>query len=177
MLQGNNRTSPAQSKCPICFKIMSRKSLLRHVRIHSGEKPFACHSCDYRSNQSNNLNLHIRKYHNDVNWHLFNNPGKFWKIDPSYCRRNSLTNFYVHEAHSFTRNGNVETKFEKICEIVSAYGKTLRLQYVQLQGRTIGQLDRTYEDSHRWKTVSLPFVWLQCKSFVKFEISYSKYSW
>jgi len=65
--EGNNRTSPAQSKCPICFKIMSRKSLLRHVRIHSGEKPFACHSCDYRSNQSNNLNLHIRKYHSDVN--------------------------------------------------------------------------------------------------------------
>ena len=64
----NNRTSPAQFKCPICFKIMSsRKSLLRHVKEHSGEKPFACHSCDYRSNQSNNLNLHIRKQHNHVN--------------------------------------------------------------------------------------------------------------
>jgi hypothetical protein len=39
--------------------------------------------------------------------------------------------------------------FEKKCEIVSAYGKTLRLQYVQLQGRAIGQLDRAFEDSHR----------------------------
>ena len=62
---------------------------------------------------------------------------------------NSLTNFYVHEVHSFTGNGNDESMFEKKCEIVSAYGKTLRLQYVQLQGRAIGQLDRTFEDSHR----------------------------
>ena len=53
--------SKQQSRCPICLKMVS--VLDRHIRIHSGEKPFACHLCDYRSNQSSNLNSHIRKKH------------------------------------------------------------------------------------------------------------------
>ena len=56
--------SGKSGKCPICFKMVSK--LDRHLRIHYDEKPYACHMCDYRSNQSSNLNTHIRKKHNTV---------------------------------------------------------------------------------------------------------------
>ena len=56
--------SGKSGKCPICFKMVSK--LDRHLRIHYDEKPYACHMCDYRSNQSSNLNTHIRKKHNTI---------------------------------------------------------------------------------------------------------------
>jgi len=61
---GVNLLGSKQSRCPLCLKMVS--VLDRHIRIHSGEKPFACHLCDYRSNQSSNLNSHIRKKHSIV---------------------------------------------------------------------------------------------------------------
>ena len=39
-----------------------------HMRIDYDEKPFACHLCDYRSNQSSNLNSHIQRRHNRLPW-------------------------------------------------------------------------------------------------------------
>jgi len=52
-----------KSKCSVCQKVVSSINMTRHLRLHTGEKPFACHLCEYRSNQSNNLNTHIRKKH------------------------------------------------------------------------------------------------------------------
>ena len=53
--------SGQSGKCPMCKKIVMRLDV--HMRIHSGVKQFACHLCNYRSNQSSNLNTHIRKTH------------------------------------------------------------------------------------------------------------------
>jgi uncharacterized Zn-finger protein len=30
--------------------------------VHTGEKPFECHLCDRRFNQSNNLNKHLKTH-------------------------------------------------------------------------------------------------------------------
>ena len=45
------------------FKIYN---ITRHVRKHTGEKPFECNSCPYAAKQRGSLNKHIERYHNDT---------------------------------------------------------------------------------------------------------------
>ena len=60
--------SPVEFACPFCIKIMkTRKDMKRHIRIHTGEKPFVCKYCHECFRLKCILDKHIIKYHEKPN--------------------------------------------------------------------------------------------------------------
>ncbi|XP_067640882.1 zinc finger protein 271-like [Eurosta solidaginis] len=54
-----NRKHP----CSVCHKGFSRQSDLKvHMRMHTGEEPFACHICDRRFKLKGRLNYHLQQH-------------------------------------------------------------------------------------------------------------------
>ena len=54
--------------CKYCAKeFISAGELRRHERVHTGEKPFQCKLCPYKSTQLGNLNRHIILRHGSIN--------------------------------------------------------------------------------------------------------------
>ncbi|XP_071531022.1 early growth response protein 1-B-like [Panulirus ornatus] len=59
--QMNARERSGRRPCPFCNKEFDfASSLERHIRVHTGEKPFACPLCSYRTAQRYNLDRHKR---------------------------------------------------------------------------------------------------------------------
>ncbi len=51
--------------CPSCKKNI-KGSLINHMRVHSGQKPYHCSACDYASTQLDNCKRHIRHKHHSI---------------------------------------------------------------------------------------------------------------
>ena len=55
---------PNKFACPYCSKIMKTNSdIKRHIRIHTGEKPYSCNVCHESFRLKCLLNIHIMKSH------------------------------------------------------------------------------------------------------------------
>ncbi|ORY00417.1 hypothetical protein K493DRAFT_200377, partial [Basidiobolus meristosporus CBS 931.73] len=50
--------------CEFCKRSFKRKhDLLRHTRLHTGEKPFPCPQCDLAFSRTDTLRRHLRQSH------------------------------------------------------------------------------------------------------------------
>ena len=57
--------------CNYCRKVFPTKSqIVRHSRIHTGEKPFGCFFCQFKFTQKNHLFRHCKYKHNMTKQHF-----------------------------------------------------------------------------------------------------------
>lgn len=64
---GSQHTSPGKRPlprnhvCSFCLKTFCKsEDLKRHIRVHTGERPYCCTSCPYRSALKGNLKQHLK---------------------------------------------------------------------------------------------------------------------
>lgn len=53
-----------QLACAICGQSFSKQAnLTRHLKVHNGEKPFACPACSYHATRKEHLEKHFTRMH------------------------------------------------------------------------------------------------------------------
>ncbi|XP_078408949.1 zinc finger and BTB domain-containing protein 7C [Cetorhinus maximus] len=53
----------ASQQCPICNKVIQGAGKMpRHMRTHTGEKPYMCNICEVRFTRQDKLKIHMRKH-------------------------------------------------------------------------------------------------------------------
>ena len=63
------KTSDGDWGCPFCPKTMREAvNIRKHIKLHTGERPYVCKFCEYSAIQKHHLKLHYKTKHGvDIN--------------------------------------------------------------------------------------------------------------
>ncbi|XP_055996575.1 zinc finger protein 112-like isoform X4 [Ostrea edulis] len=100
-----NKKETGLKECHVCNKEFEPRILERHVRSHTGERPYACDQCPFRCSQFGNLNKHKSFVHKKKD----NGDGRIFKFkcdtcnkrfyDKAHLRRHTVTHFEKSVKH------------------------------------------------------------------------------
>lgn len=94
LLQVHNMTSHGQFTCLVCLATFtSRNNMKRHIRLHTGIKPYSCHKCSESFSRNDDFKRHLLK-------HTFQKPFRCAICNAGYSDRSFVKSHMINEHNS-----------------------------------------------------------------------------